>query len=237
MIASVINGVTIFVMGILGSLIKQRLNLKYKTIVMHGIGLAVVFVGASGAIKNLTAPEANPVLFVVSLVVGGALGALIGITNHLNVFGEWVQKKFSKKFDGQGEGFAAGFIYATILFCVGTMAIIGSFDSGVKGDYTILLVKSVIDGISALIIGASLGIGVAFSGVMVFLYEGLLTLLAGLVSPYISADMMREMSIVGGIIISAIGLDMLNIVKIKVADFLPAVFIPIIYYLALGFMK
>ena len=232
MLGSVVNCIAVILAGLAGAQIKQRLRESYKHIVMQGIGIAILFVGASGAISNMIKPESNAVLFILSLVLGGLLGTWIGISRRLTQFGNWIQSKLAKDSDG----FAAGFVYASILFCVGTMSVIGAMESGIKGDHSILLVKSVIDGVTALILGASMGIGVAGSGLALLVYEGALTILAGLFAPYITADMMREMSIVGGILIACIGLDMLDILKLRVADFLPAVFLPVLYYLATGLL-
>ena len=122
------------------------------------------------------------------------------------------------------------FVAASILYCTGSMAIMGSIESGINHDYAILFTKSIMDGIYSVIFASTLGIGVAFSAVSVFLYQGAITILAGFAQPYLTGDIMREISIVGGILIAGIGIDMLGIRKINVGNLLPAVFVPVVYY-------
>ena len=168
----------------------------------------------------------NSVLFVISLVIGGLVGTLINIEGKMKSIGDWIESKCKG-----GEGSVSkSFVAASILYCTGTMAIIGSIDSGIYGNYTILFTKSVLDGVYAIIFASTMGYGVIFSALSVFVYQGAITLLAGFVEPYLTGDIMREISVVGGILIAALGIDMMGIRKLNVANLLPAVVVPVIYY-------
>lgn len=232
MFGTIVNAVAIFVGAMAGLLLRGGIKEKYKTIVTQGVAMAVLFVGISGALKQMFEPEANPILFIISLVVGGLLGEWIGIEAGLEKLGNWLQSKVRTKKDYGNV--STGFVAASLLFCVGTMAILGPLESGLQGNHAILLAKSTLDGITSVVMASSLGIGVVFSSVSVLLYQGAITLLAFWISPLLTADMMRELSLVGGIMITAIGLNMLGLTKIKIGNLLPAMFIPIIYYLIVG---
>ncbi len=227
MLGTFVNFLAVVIGGILGSLIREGLKENYKEIVMQAIPLAVIFIGISGALKGLLAPGAEPLLFIISLVIGGIIGEALGIERRLESFGESIQKRFIK-----GESrFAEGFVSASLIFCVGSMAILGSLDSGIRNNHDILYAKSMLDGTFSVIYAATLGIGVAFSAIPVLVYQGSITIMAQHIAPYLTADMIREISIVGGILIFCIGISMLNIRKIKTGNLLPAMIIPVIYYL------
>ncbi len=228
MLGTLVNAAAIIAAGAFGLLLKGGLSERYKTILNQATGLAVLFVGAGGCIAKLILPEANPVLFIISLAAGGLLGTLLNIEGNLQKLGTWLQGKIH--LSGKYGNFASGFVAASLVFCVGTMAVLGSIQSGVEGVHTILFAKSLLDGLIALVMASTLGIGVLFSSVSVLAYQGLLTLLAVWVSPFLTADMLREISIIGGILIAAIGLNMLDITKIKAGNLLPALLGPIIYY-------
>lgn len=227
MLGNYVNAGAIILGCLLGLLIKNGLKEKYKEIVMEAIGLSVLFIGASTAIKGLLDPNAVPVLFILSLVIGGLIGEWIGLEKRLEGVGDFLQKKFGSK----DQNISQGFVDASLIFCVGAMAIMGSLNSGLKGDHSTLFAKSILDGITSLVLTTTLGIGVIFSAVAVFIYQGLIVIFAHAIEPYLSPDIIREMTIVGGIIIVGIGLSMLNIKKIRTANLLPAIAIPPIYYL------
>ena len=227
MLGNYVNTITIIIGCLLGLLVQKGLHEKYKTIIMQAIGLSVLFVGATVTIGGLLDPDSEPVLFIISLVVGGALGELIGIEKALDKLGLMLQNKVGSQ---QGN-IAEGFVTASLLFCVGTMAVIGSLDSGLRGDHTMLYAKSVIDGITAMILASTLGVGVIFSAAAVFIYQGTIILFAGLLEPLLTIHVIREISIIGGILILGIGLSMLEIKKIKTVNLLPAIIVPVFYYL------
>ncbi|MCL2323026.1 MAG: DUF554 domain-containing protein [Oscillospiraceae bacterium] len=227
MLGTIVNFFAVIVGSFIGLFLKGRLKERYIDIITTGIGLATLFIGISSCLKNLLDKEANPILFILSLVIGGFIGELLDLSSKFKRFGDFVQSKFSKK----ETGFSQSFIASSLLFCVGTMSILGSIQSGIKHDHSILFAKSILDGVSSIIFSASLGIGVILSAFVVLFYQGLLTVFSGFISPFITNDMLREISIVGGILVFAIGLNILKITKIKIENFLPAIFIPVIYYL------
>lgn len=227
MIGTVVNALAVIVGSFLGYIIKGRLTPRYRDILTSVLGLAVIFTGASSAIGGMLSKGAEPILYILSLVFGCVIGEFLDIEGRLNSIGDIIQSKIGSK----GGNVSQGFVTASLTFCIGTMAIMGSIESGIMGVHTTLYTKSVIDGVTSIVYASTLGIGVMFSAVAVFLYQGTLTILASLVQPYITNDMMREISIVGGILIAAIGVNMLEIKKFKVGNMLPAILIPVIYYL------
>lgn len=227
MLGTIVNTAAILAGGLVGLLIKGGLKEKYKNIVMQALALCVIFVGASSALKGLMDENAEAILFIISLVIGSGIGEFLGIENKLQSMGDYIQSKTG----GKESNISQGFVTASLMFCVGTMAILGSLESGISGNHTTLFVKSVLDGTSSIIFASTLGIGVLISGVSVFLYQGALTLCASFIQPYLTSDMIREISIVGGIMIFALGLNMMEIKKIKVGNMLPAIVIPIVYYI------
>lgn len=235
MIGVFVNAVAILVGSLAGLTLKGGLQDRYKTIINQSMGLAVFFVGASGTLSQMIQPGANPVLFIVSLAAGAVVGEFLNIELQLGKVGNWLQSKVPVK--QSSNNIAKGFVASSLVFCVGTMAVMGALESGIQGNNTIFFAKSLIDGIIAMVMAATLGLGVAFSAISVVLYQGLLTLLAVWVSPYVTPEMLRELSIVGGILIATIGLNMLEVVRIKVGNLLPALLGPVLYYTLLSFFK
>jgi len=224
MIATIINAVAIVVGGLLGLIIKGRFNKKLQAIASQATGLSVLVVGLNTALTQLITQPCNSVLFVISLVVGGLIGTVINVEGRLQALGRWVEKKVG----GRKGGVSRAFVTATLLYCVGSMAVVGSIESGLHHNYSILLTKSIMDMIYAVIIASTLG--VIFSAVSVFIYQGAITILAGIVEPYLTGDIMREIALVGGVLITGLGIDLLNIRKINVGNLLPALLIPVFYY-------
>ena len=233
MLGTIVNSVAILIGGLFGLLIKNLLKDTHREIIFTAVGISVLFLGISSAVPQMVKPEANPILFIVSLVIGGLLGETIGIDRHLEKMGVYLQNKFAKN----DSFFSQSFVRSSIIFCVGTMAILGAIQSGIEHKHTILFTKSILDGITGMIIASSAGMGVLFSAVSVFLYQGLLTFLAQFLSGFLTADMLREISIIGGILITALGIDMLEIKKIKVVNMIPAILVPILYYAILSAFK
>lgn len=222
MIGTIVNSIAIIVGAIIGVIIKKGIKDSYKTTIMDGIGLSVIVIGLMGAIKS-----ENIILVIASIVIGGILGELIGIERKLDNIGNSLQKKLGAR----DSNFSEGFVTASLIFCVGAMAIIGSLEAGIQGDYNTLFAKSIIDGITSIIFASTLGIGVAFSSIAVFIYQGTITIFANSVKGLLTPEVIREMSAIGGILIMAIGINVLELKKIKVGNLLPAVFIPVIYYI------
>ncbi len=228
MLGTYVNTVVIIIGSIFGLLIKKGLKEKYKTIIMHGVSLSVLFIGISTTLNGIL-NGGEPILFIISLVVGGVIGEWIDIDNRLHKLGDYLQSKV-----GTGEhNIAKGFVTASLIFCIGTMAILGSLESGLQGKHDMLYAKSVLDGVTSIILTSTLGIGVAFSAFAVLIYQGSITLLAKFIEPILTTEIIREISIIGGILIFSLGLSLLDIKKIKTANLLPAILIPPIYYLLL----
>jgi uncharacterized membrane protein YqgA involved in biofilm formation len=225
MFGVIVNVIAIIIGSSIGLLLKKGLPEKIKTIVIQAIGLATVAIGIADAIKT-----ENPLLLILSLVIGGIIGTLLMIDHRLEKVGEYAESKFSGQ-ESEGNGFAKGFVLATLVYCIGAMAIVGSIEAGVQGDYSTLYIKSLLDGVTAIIFTSTLGIGVMFSIIPVFIYQGTMVLLGIQLEPLLTDQMITEMSAVGGILIFAIGLNLLNIKKLNLGDLLPAIFIPIIYFL------
>lgn len=230
MLGTMVNALVIIVCTLLGVAVKGGIPERFRLILMQALGLSVFYVGASGAISNMQAENAHPLLFIISLVVGAFLGEWIDIELKLKQFGDWVEAK-SKTNDSN---LSQGFVTASLIYCVGSMAIIGSIESGINGNHSILYAKSLLDGVLSVILASTLGIGVMLSAFSVLIYQGTITLFASALQPYITDDMMREVSAVGGILISVIGLNQLELTKIKVGNLLPAIFVPVVFYLFAG---
>lgn len=222
MLGTIVNSISIVIGAIIGVIINKGIKEAYKTIIMDGIGLSVIIIGVIGAIKT-----ENIILLIGSIVIGGVIGEFIAIERKLDNSGNFLQKKL-----GTGDSnFSKGFVTASLVYCVGAMAIIGSLEAGIQGDYNTLFAKSILDGITAIIFASSLGIGVAFSAISVFIYQGLITIFASSIKDLLTPEVILEMSAIGGVLIMGIGINMLGLKKIKVGNLIPAVFIPIIYYI------
>lgn len=222
MLGTIVNFFTIFVGGIIGVLLKGGLPKRFTDTIMSGVALCVIYIGISGTLKG-----ENMLLIVISIAIGSLLGELINIDEKLILLGNFIENK-AKNFS-KDTSISLGFVTASLLFCVGAMAVVGSLESGLLGKYDILFTKSILDGVTALILSSTLGIGVILSAFSVLVYQGLITLAASLLQNILTTPIVNEMSAVGSLLIIGIGLNMLGITKIKVANMLPSIFIPIIY--------
>lgn len=227
MFGTIVNVISIIIGSVIGLALKNGLSVRYKNIIMSALGLSALYVGFSGALQNLLDENAHQILFLVSLVLGAIIGEFMDIEGRLQKFGEFIESKFKNS----ESNIAKGFVASTLLYCVGTMAILGPINSSLSGDHSILYVKSLLDGIMSIMLASSLGFGVLLSAFSVFLYQGIITIFASSLQTIITPDMMREISIIGGILISAIGLDVLEIKTIKIGNMLPAIIFPVIFYL------
>ncbi len=223
LLGAAVNAAAIFFGSAVGLLFKKGISERMQKTLTAALGLSVVFIGIKGAVGGGS-------LWIVSLslVLGGLLGEWMDIDRRLNQFGVFLQKKISKKSEST---FGEGFVSATLFVCVGAMAIVGAIDAGMKGDFGTYYTKALLDGVTVLIMTASLGFGCFFSGVVLLLYEGALTLGAQFVAGFLTETMIAELSCVGSVLVLAIGLNLLKITKIKVANLLPAAFLPIVFCL------
>ena len=227
MLGTYVNTIVVVLGSLLGLLIKNGLPERFSKTIMHGVALAVLFIGISTTIGGMM-DGGEPILFIISLVIGAIVGEIMDVDKRLQRVGEWLEQKVGR---GKNSNVAVGFVTASLLFCVGTMAILGALDSGLRGNHTMLYAKSVLDGVSAVILSSTLGIGVIFSGVSILIYQGLIVMFASTLEPIMTTEMIREISIIGGILIFSLGLNMLEIVKIKTANLLPAILVPPFYFL------
>lgn len=193
---------------------------------MQGIGLVVITIGISGAVNGV-----NTLVLILSMVIGIVIGEGLDIHQRINLFIEKATKRLSGDKD-QSE-FTQAFMTATMLFCIGSMAIVGSLESGLTGDNATLYTKSVIDGISAVLFSSSLGIGVLFASIPLLLYQGSLIVFAQLLAPILSDAVILEMTTVGSVLLIGMGLNMLDITDFKMMNFIPAIFLPILLMLFL----
>jgi len=215
-----VNTVAIVFGGILGLLFGHTLPEKMKKTVIQGIGLSVLLIGGSMALQTK-----NPLVVISSIVLGAILGEWIDIELRLQNMGQWLEGKFAK--GKHGSGFTKAFVTTSLIYCVGAMAIMGSLESGLTGNNNILYAKSMLDGITAVVFASSMGIGVLVSAVPVLIYQGAITLGAGLLQGVLSPQVIAEMSAVGGLLIVGIGINILEIKEIKVGNLLPGIFIAI----------
>lgn len=216
---SQVKGTLVNVAGILGGsmiglLFKKNVPVQYQQTVMHGLALAIGLIGIQMALKTQ-----NILIVIVSMVIGGLIGEFLDIDRCLTRVGEWLTVRMGNKYGSVGEGFITG----SLVFCVGAMAIVGSIQDGLTGDASTLYAKAMLDTVASVVFASGMGIGVALSSISVFVYQGMLTLLASSLSGFISDMMIREMTAVGGLLIIGISLLMLEIKTIKVANLLPAV--------------
>ena len=228
MLAVIVNSAVVIIGGLIGLLLRGHLKEKHTKTIVTGLGLCTMVIGITGAISTT-----NILIVILCLVVGTALGELINIEKYLDRTGEWLKARVAKN---GGNRFTEGFVTASLLFCVGSMAVMGSFDAGLRGDNSTIFAKSALDGIMAITFSATMGLGVLFSALTIFIYQGALTLLAGVVEPLLSAAAITEMSAVGGVMLIATGINIAGLSKerIKVANMLPALIFPAVWFAISG---
>ena len=202
--------------------LKKGIPQRLSDTMMKGLGLCTLFLGISGSLDGQ-----NSLILIISIVVGALIGEGIDLDEKLNQLGNWLENRFKSK-DGSKISVAEGFVSASLLFCVGAMTIVGSLQSGLQGNHEMLFNKSMLDFVAAIIFASTMGVGVMLSAAFVFVYQGAITLLAQWVAPVLSDVVIAEMNCVGSVIIIGIALNLLGITKLKVMNYVPAIFIPII---------
>ncbi|MGF3105493.1 DUF554 domain-containing protein [Rossellomorea sp. DUT-2] len=220
LLGTLVNGVCIIIGTLLGKVL-HRIPEDMKGTVMKAIGLAVIVLGLQMGLKS-----ENFLIVIISLALGAAWGEWMNLEDKLNSLGNWLEKKLGSNKD---TSISQGFVTATLIFVIGAMAVIGALDSGIRGDHDVLLTKSIIDGFTSLILTTTLGIGVMFSAVPVVLYQGFIALFATQIHQWVPEELMDayivEMTSTGGIMIFAIGLNLLGVTKIRVANLLPGIIV------------
>ena len=220
MIGTLINSAAIIIGSLLGLLFGKKITGQMRSALSLGVGLCVVVIGLQSALQT-----GNVCLVIVAIVLGGVIGCLCNIELRLDRMGEKLQKKFAS----QGGKVGEGFVTATLIFCIGAMAVTGSLDSGLRGDHSTLVAKSILDGVTSMVLASTLGWGVMLSAVSVFLYQGSIAMASSLLAPLLSSGRtVTEMSAVGGVLIMGIGFNMLGMKdRIPVGNLLPAIFMPL----------
>jgi len=228
MTGTFINVTAIIVGGLLGILFGARLSDNIKNTVIAGMGIFTAAIGFEMFLKT-----ENPLVVLGALIVGGLLGEWWEIENRIQLMGIWLEKKVTGGSEGSSSRFVRGFLSASLLFCTGPMAVLGSICDGLRGDYLTLSIKSILDGFISIAFASTLGIGVAFSALPVLAYQGSITLLAAQLNAIISDTMMNELTATGGILLIGIGISsLLEIKKIRIGSFLPALVVaPLISYI------
>lgn len=220
MLGPIVNAITIVICALIGTFLIKNIPERFDEIIRKGIGLSLLYLGIKGAFENQ-----NVLLLILSIVIGSIIGELLDFDKGMNKIGDWAEAKA-----GLSKGnFSKGFVMASLLFCTGSMAIVGSLNSGLAGNHEMLFAKSILDGIISIVFASTLGIGVMFSAIPVLLYEGIITLGATFVKDWLTPEIISEMSAVGSLLICALGLNFLEVKQIKVANMIPAIFIPWIY--------
>ena len=224
MLGVIVNTAAVLIGSLLGLLFRRGIPQKISDVVMYAIGLCSVYIGISGAFSG-----ENTLIMIASMILGVSLGTILDIDGKLGKLGDWVGKKVGNEKNSGSAAVAQGFVTACLLFCIGAMTIVGCLNAGLRGDNDMLYTKSLLDCVSAMMLSVSLGIGVIFSAAFVFVFQGGLVLLAGLLQPLLTDAAIAEMTCSGSLMILAIGLNLLGITKLKVSDFLPAlIFAPLL---------
>ncbi len=218
MIGVLVNTATVLIGSLIGLIFKRGIPKKLTDAVMLGIGLCTIYIGISGTLKG-----ENTLILIGSIVLGAIIGTAINLDKQLNALGELIGKRF-KKTNGT-VSVAEGFVTASLLFCIGAMTIVGSLNAGLTGDNEMIFTKSLLDLISSVILSVSLGVGVIFAAAFVFIFQGTLVLLAQYLAPVLTPSAINEITCAGSLIIVALGLNLIGVTKIKVANYLPAIII------------
>lgn len=222
LLGTLVNTGAIIAGGLIGLLLKKGLPSRIGDSIMTAMALCVLSIGISGTL------EGNHLLVsILSMAIGSIVGELLQLDDRLTHLGELIQSKLAGQ--NQNSTIAQGFVTASLLFCVGAMAIVGSLQSGLSNNHDTLFAKSLIDAITAVVLASTLGFGVLLSCIVALLYQGSITLLAGFLSPYLTDPVIAEMTCVGSLLIIGLSLNMLKITTIKVVNYIPAIFLPILF--------
>lgn len=232
MTGTLVNAGAIIIGSLIGLLFKKGISQSLNDIIMKVVGLVVCIIGLNGVIRAMFTVDLETgrldwngaLLLLISLMIGCLLGEWLQLDERLTQFGLRIERRL-----GAG-GFAKGFVSATLLFCVGAMSIVGAINDGLRGDSSVLLIKSMLDGTTSIILTSALGFGVLFSAVPVLLYQGSISLLSVFIAPYISDRLLDMVYMVGYAIVIFIGLNFLFNSQIKTANLLPGLAVPVVYY-------
>ena len=221
LLGSLVNMLAIFAGCFVGVTLGRFIPERFNSAIEKGIALCVFYIGLDGVLAG-----SDTLVAILSMVLGVILGELLDLDGRIHALGDWVERRFAKK--QSKTSISEGFVNASLLFCVGAMAIMGALDSGLTSDHSTLYAKSVLDGITSVVYASTMGIGVALSAVPIFIYQGAISLGASFLEPYLTSTVILEMKCVGSILILGLSLNMLGLTKIKVMNYVPAVFLPIL---------
>jgi uncharacterized membrane protein YqgA involved in biofilm formation len=222
MLGTLVNTMAIIGGSLVGLIFSRFIPTKIADTLIHAVAFAVILIGLKMAWKT----DAF-IIVICSLSLGTIIGELSKIEDRVINLGNWLEERFANT----GRRMSKGFVTTSLLYCVGSMAIVGALESGLTGNHDTLFAKSVLDGLGSIIFAASMGIGVLFSAASVFVYQGLITVSASFIKQFLTPEVITQMSAVGGLLIVAMGFNMLEMIKIKVGNCLPAIFIPLLYYM------
>ena len=225
MVAVLVNVATVLLGSTVGLIFRNKINEKFTKAVISALTLVTILIGLSSALGT-----ADILCVIICMALGTIIGELIRIDDGIEGAGDFIKRKLLKGKNKENR-FTEGFVTACIVFCVGSMTIMGSFEAGINGNNSIIYAKSALDFVSSMMFAAAMGMGVPFAALFVLVFQGALTLLAGVLAPFLSAAVVAEMSAVGGVILVGMGINMLELSprRIKVANMLPAIFLPIAY--------
>ncbi|MDD5913159.1 MAG: DUF554 domain-containing protein [Oscillospiraceae bacterium] len=218
---TIVNSLTIIAGTVAGLLLGKFIPDRFNDAISKGIALCVLYIGVDGMLAG-----ENALISILSIVLGVILGELLRLDDRIRSLGDWVERRFAGKHT-KGS-ISEGFVSASLLFCVGAMAIMGALDSGLLRDHSTLYAKSTLDGITSIVYSSTMGVGVALSAIPVFLYQGAIALGASFIEPFLTPVVIAEMKCVGSILIVGLSLNLLGLTKIKVMNYVPAVFLPIL---------
>ena len=220
MIATLVNCATVIIGSLLGLILHKRINESFKRVVYVGAGMVSLLLGIKMGLVTT-----RIVFMAFALILGGILGEWWNVEGAILRFGEFLKKRFAGR--DSGKDFAGGYLNASVIFCVGAMTLVGAFKAGAEGNYDLILTKSVMDGFMAIMLTAAMGIGVAFSAITILVYQGGITLLAGVLQPLVNELLLGELTAVGGVLVIMIGLNLLGLSRLKTANYIPALLITI----------
>ena len=221
MLGTIVNVMTVVAGSCIGLFLKKGIREDIADMMLKGLALCSMFIGITSALEGQ-----NVLITIISIVLGVIIGGTLDLDGKLNGFATGLENKFKR--DGEKVSIAEGFITASLVFCVGAMTIVGSLQSGLVGDHTMLFTKATLDFVSSMVYASSLGIGVLFSAAFVFVFQGSITLLAQWIAPLLTDAVIAEMTCAGGLLIFGLGLNMIGLTKLKLMNYLPAIFLPMI---------
>lgn len=225
LVGTLVNTAAVIAGSLIGLLLGNILPERLRDTVMKGLGLCTLFVGIDGMLGG-----SNALIAIISVAVGAVIGELCDLDGHLNRFAEGLEKKFQRGRTGGGPSLAEGFVTASLVFCVGAMTIVGALNDGLTGNHEMIFTKATLDFVSSIIFASSLGLGVMLSAGAVLTIEGGIACLASLVAPLLqqNPNTVPEMTVVGSVLIVGISLNLLGVTKLKVMNYVPAIFLPIL---------